>query len=340
MIPLLIFLAVLSCAGPSVLAELSDDHPWQVTHDDQGHLHLVSQDPYVEELFDQPAPNFDPEYDTRFYLYTPSNPETPHQIWNNYENSVIYSAFNASNPTRFVIHGWGGDFNSPINRRIRTELLSVGNFNIIFVDWSAGNDPFYPNSRRLVYPVGIATSNLIDFLVRVKYLRREDVAVIGHSLGAHAAGNVGKGQFGRIPVIIGLDPALPFFALDSIDRIKATDAEYVEVIHTNGGLLGFLEPIGDADFYPNWGRIQPGCGVDIDGGCAHGRAVDLYVESISSRLGLVGRQCSGFQDIRNGICTETGLSSAIGGEPANRANRVHGIFYFGTANGRPFVNEC
>ncbi|KXJ77004.1 hypothetical protein RP20_CCG008486 [Aedes albopictus] len=325
---------------PSVLAEQSDDHAWQVVHDDQGHLHLVSLDPYAENLFDQPAPKFDPEYDTRFYLYTPSNPETPHQMWNNYESSVIYSAFNASYPTRFVIHGWGGDINSAINRQIRTELFNVGKFNVIFVDWSAGYDAFYPNSRRLVYPVGIATSNLIDFLVRVKYLRRQDVAVIGHSLGAHAAGNVGKGQAGRIPVIVGLDPALPFFAMDSVDRIKATDAEYVEIIHTNGGVLGFMQPIGDADFYPNWGRIQPGCGVDIDGGCAHGRAVELFVESISSRVGLVGRQCSGFQDIRNGICTETGFSSSMGGELTNRGSRLHGIFYLATANGRPFVNEC
>jgi hypothetical protein len=28
---------------------------------------------------------------------------------------------------------------------------------------------------------------------------------------------------------------------------------YVEIIHTNGGTLGFGEPIGQADFYPNGG---------------------------------------------------------------------------------------
>ncbi|XP_065073475.1 pancreatic lipase-related protein 2-like [Ochlerotatus camptorhynchus] len=336
----LLYLFVLGLTAPWVFANHDDPHQWQVTTDDRGHMHLVSLDPYADPLFDHPAPLFNPEQDTHFYLYTRSMPEYPQIIANNDYDSVMYSKFNASDPTRIVIHGWGGSLNSQINGHIRTQLFNVGEFNVIFVDWSVGNDAFYPNSRQLVYPVGIATSNLIDFLVRTKNLRREDVVVIGHSLGAHAAGNVGKGQMGRLPAIIGLDPALPFFAMNSVDRIKDTDAEYVEVIHTNGGVLGFMEPLGDADFYPNWGRIQPGCGVDVDGSCAHQRAVDYYVESISSRVGFVASQCSSFQDIRSGMCSETGFSVRMGGEPTNSGTGVKGVFFVATAGGRPFVNEC
>ncbi|XP_058833878.1 pancreatic lipase-related protein 2-like [Topomyia yanbarensis] len=318
-----------------------EDNRWQLAADEQGYLHLASRNPNAVELLPNPDPHFNPEKDIRFLLYTRSTGDIPERIANNDYDSVMSSRFNADHPTRIIIHGWGGSQNSAINRVIRTELLNVGEFNVIFVDWSAGNDPFYPNSRRLVYPVGIATSNLIDYLVKVANLNRDDVVVIGHSLGAHAAGNVGKGQFGKLPTIIGLDPALPFFAGDDvIDRIMQTDAEYVEIIHTNGGAAGFLEPIGDADFYPNWGRIQPGCGVDIDGGCAHQRAVDYYVESIYSRIGFNAVQCSSFQEIRSGVCSSSGPSAKMGGEPPNRGSLVNGVFYLSTAAARPFATGC
>lgn len=47
-------------------------------------------------------------------------------------------------------------------------------------------------------------------------------------------------------------------------RLSETDAEYVEVIHTNGdtfvmGGSGSLQRMGTVDFYPNGGWLQPGC---------------------------------------------------------------------------------
>lgn len=39
-----------------------------------------------------------------------------------------------------------------------------------------------------------------------------------------------------------------------------TDAEFVDVIHSCAGILGFKNPIGHIDFYPNGGGApQPGC---------------------------------------------------------------------------------
>lgn len=42
------------------------------------------------------------------------------------------------------------------------------------------------------------------------------------------------------------------------------DAEFVEVIHTNGGSLwtgdlGVDKPVGHVDYYPNGGTNHPGC---------------------------------------------------------------------------------
>lgn len=49
---------------------------------------------------------------------------------------------------------------------------------------------------------------------------------------------------GRIQVVYALDPAGPLFNLDNPDRVAHTDGVYVEVMHTNGGVLGFRQPIG------------------------------------------------------------------------------------------------
>lgn len=45
------------------------------------------------------------------------------------------------------------------------------------------------------------------------------------------------------------------------ERLNSTDAIYVETIQTSK--LGFFDPpIGAVAFYPNGGKIQPGCSWD------------------------------------------------------------------------------
>lgn len=61
---------------------------------------------------------------------------------------------------------------------------------------------------------------------------------------------------------IGLDPAGPGFEYVTLqsDRLDSTDAQFVDVIHTAVGTLGYAAPIGVVDFYPNGGTPpQPGC---------------------------------------------------------------------------------
>ncbi|XP_049296733.1 pancreatic lipase-related protein 2-like [Anopheles funestus] len=341
---LLVLLSVLyvklACAG-SLYSGDNDNHEWHVAADENGNMRLVSYTVPYQLDGERSRKDFVPERDTRFLLYTASNPEVPHILRNGDLDSIINSPFNPNNPTRMIIHGWLGTQNSEINRLTRSALFFTGNYNIIYVDWSVGSvDEFYPNSRQLVYAVAAAASNILDYLERYFSINKRDVVVVGHSLGAHVAGNVGKWQSGAIGTIIGLDPALPFFAGNAPDRIMASDADYVEIIHTNGGVLGFMDPIGDADFYPNFGRVQPGCGADVGGSCAHARAVHFYVESILSRHGFIGQQCQAFQNIRDGMCTQTGVSSRMGGEPPNVDGAPTGIFFLQTSNSFPFAVGC
>ncbi len=53
---------------------------------------------------------------------------------------------------------------------------------------------------------------------------------------------------------------------------------FVDVIHTNGGVLGVFMSIGDADYFPNDGTSQTGCSTLSS--CSHNRAHELYTESI------------------------------------------------------------
>ena len=63
----------------------------------------------------------------------------------------------------------------------------------------------------------------------------------------------------------GLDPARPQFEGSHVEaRLDKTDANFVDVIHTNSapflfGGAGFRGQLGDVDFYPNGGEYQPGC---------------------------------------------------------------------------------
>jgi hypothetical protein len=64
-------------------------------------------------------------------------------------------------------------------------------------------------------------------------------------------------------VDVGLDPALPLFATLNDDwKLDSGDADFVDVIHTNGGVFGKIEAAGHADFFVNGGSFQPACAGD------------------------------------------------------------------------------
>lgn len=64
-------------------------------------------------------------------------------------------------------------------------------------------------------------------------------------------------------VFAGLDPAYPGFSVENTDeRLDVTDAQFVDVMHTNSaslldGGLSFPVAIGNVDFWPNGGILQP-----------------------------------------------------------------------------------
>lgn len=176
---------------------------------------------------------------------------------------------------------------------------------------------------------------MVDHLIQNGMTNHGQTTIIGHSLGGHTAGIAGKKINGNVQTIIGLDPAGPLFSMGSPgERIDPNDANYVEIIHTNAWTLGFGEPLGNSDFYPNWGRSQPGCGIDLVGTCAHGRAPTFFAESINNHY-FYAIRCANFNEVDQGRCSNQGGGFRMGGEPSN--NGLNGIFYLETNSNSPFA---
>ncbi|XP_067625495.1 phospholipase A1 VesT1.02-like [Eurosta solidaginis] len=271
-----------------------------------------------------------------FHLYTNENPTTPNMIINGDDASLTASNFNKNNPTRIVIHGWQSDGDSDMMNLIRNAYLSRGDYNVFCVDWSdKALSLNYAASKLRVTGVGKQVANLIDFLYKDGGMSYDTLHLIGHSLGAHIAGHAGKNVLhGQINQIVGLDPALPLFSYETpSERLNQNDAYYVETIHTSGGLLGFAQPIGKSAFYPNGGRSQPGCGIDIAGSCAHKRAYIYFAEAIANN-NYPSMKCSNWEKAIQKSCGKT--YSTVRMASARNFVSANGDFYVPVNKKAPF----
>lgn len=133
-----------------------------------------------------------------------------------------------------------------------------------------------------------------------------------------------------------MDPAGPGFRLEGTNgRISTKDANYVEIIHTCGGKLGILRPLGHADFYPNGGGPrQPGCDVDLVGSCAHSRSYEYYTESLKDPDAWFAIMCNSTESFNAGKCEGNDIQPF----PRWKADyhKPPGIYQLRTASTSPF----
>ncbi|XP_070497851.1 pancreatic triacylglycerol lipase-like [Chironomus tepperi] len=280
-------------------------------------------------------PSFDAYRDVRLLLSTRRNRGNPYQIAFRNFDSIRNSPFDASKPTRVLVHGWWEDDTSDISVGTSEELLNYYDFNVIFVDWSEGGQTInYVAAAGRTETVGFFVASQLNWMRENNLINFDRIHVIGFSLGAHIAGFIGKNTNSQLDTVIGLDPAGPLFnERNPGGRIDAGDARYVECLHTNGGLLGlgFGAHICQADFFPNGGSSQTGC---LTNTCAHLRAVSFYIEAIIN---------NGFHAIRCQTETQASRENCASGggqwfaDPNNAANRLSGIFHFSTNRNPPFA---
>ncbi|KAL1404577.1 hypothetical protein pipiens_005303 [Culex pipiens pipiens] len=274
-----------------------------------------------------------------FHLNTRQNPTESEILTIGNVQLLKASKFNSSNPTRIVVHGFCNCRHSDFCLETRQMLLHRQEYNVITLNWQSGKQlTDYWTARKRIIPASKDLAKFIDFLQAMGGLLLKDLYLVGHSLGAHLSGLAAKAiTSGKVNTIVGLDPAKPLFDLDRpAERLADTDAEYVEVIHTNGGRLGIFDPIGHTDFYPNGGVSQPGCNWWIFGAsCSHGRAWAFYAESVISKVGFWSTLCQSLSQVSPAGCRSPRAKLRMGGEPIVQQSR--GILTVRTRSESPFA---
>uniref|UniRef100_A0A182JT06 Lipase domain-containing protein n=1 Tax=Anopheles christyi TaxID=43041 RepID=A0A182JT06_9DIPT len=245
---------------------------------------------------------------------------------------------------KVLIHGWNADRNHVSILPIRTAYLVQDAQNLLVADWSPVAVLLYPTARDLVLPVANRLGSILARFIKRVGIDPSQVHIIGHSLGAHIAGNVGRHMDGKLRRVTALDPAGPLFALDSKDAVGPDNAQFVDVIHTDGLTLGENVVRGNADFFPNSGTPpQPGCetlDVFTLHSCSHARSTGFFAESILLPYSFISCACSREEISRkDDICLpdvrETSLRECVPmGEALGPSAR--GTFFTRTSRVPPF----
>ncbi|XP_065350620.1 uncharacterized protein LOC135946339 [Cloeon dipterum] len=275
--------------------------------------------------------------------------------------AALNLGFNASLPTKVIVHGFGSKCSLIWVHEMKSALMAVEDCNVICVDWEPGASlPNYVKAAANTRLVGKQVALLLRKL-RTQYgLDPRNVHLIGFSLGAHVAGFAGAETPG-LSRITGLDPAGPLFeAQEAEARLDASDAGFVDVIHSNGanlimGGLGSRQPMGDVDFYPNGGAEQKGCSNlllgavsdisflwsssedDLRSLCNHRRAYKFFTDSVSPRCPFPAFPCESYEQFLEGECFNCGSQRQCGnmGYYSDRSP-ARGPLYLITRDNEPF----
>ena len=146
-----------------------------------------------------------------------SDPEKFEKIFYGQNDSLRSSEFDPSKPTKILIHGYRGKHNA--NGSFPTDVKEAyletkykKDFNLFVLDWSAlalpGPKSFfraanYPGAVKNVRTAGERLAAFIIWLNKDFDVNLDRVHLIGHSLGAHVAGNAGNMVIKRLGHSVG-----------------------------------------------------------------------------------------------------------------------------------------
>ncbi|KAJ1527564.1 hypothetical protein ONE63_007530 [Megalurothrips usitatus] len=294
-----------------------DDDADHVCFPDLGCFSLL--EPWSSSKRPLPRMNAPEDVQTRFFLHNRNATAEPIALVPVNETVANATALLKGARTFFVVHGFNDKTTAAWVQELKDILLLKLDCNVVLVDWAPGAMAArnYLQAASNTRIVGAEIARLVEALDRSELLPMDTLHVIGHSLGAHAAGYAGKQLGGRLGRITALDAAQPAFEDQAPEvRVAVGDALFVDVLHTNGVPfiptlgLGVMHPVGDVDFYLNGGTVQPGCfvpklpavaslmdlaalPVSVLGdmlSCSHRRAIEYFIESIRSDCLMWGRR--------------------------------------------------
>lgn len=273
--------------------------------------------------------------DVRFAVFNGANRLYPKFLNIDDPDSAHTAGINPDGTIYFITHGFLESGKTKWIQRMLNLLLDKDpGSTVIVIDWGKGSNPPYNQACANIRLVGAIAAHMIHMIheeLRLKDLDR--VHMIGHSLGSHLSGYTGytlRVNFGlHLGRITGLDPAeLAFTETDELVRLDPSDAQFVDVIHSDATPfvpkigLGLYEPIGHLDFYPNGGFNQPGCRRDFWKqpnsrfvsdmfqffSCSHSRAYTYFIESINNPATAV--RCGSYEKYSAGECFDCAADGA------------------------------
>ncbi|XP_050430197.1 pancreatic triacylglycerol lipase-like isoform X1 [Adelges cooleyi] len=290
--------------------------------------------------------------DIAFFSYSRKNPIRPHRIFIGNDESLRRTHMHRNMTTVIYVHGFTEQGNSKGATTIKKAYLYRGGVNIIIVDWSPlCAFPWYSHAVINTRAAGQYVARFIEYLVSRGFMLSK-IHLIGFSLGAEIAGFTGKNlRIGKLPRITGLDPAFPLYMwTGKKGHLAPSDAEFVDVIHTDAGVFGFPVPLGHADFFPNGGfPVQPGCSIrELTEtnlitrlmACSHDRAWEYFAESVVNPVGFPSLRCDSYESFTDGTCFK---EYAYGKDHYTQYmglgvnKKIKGHFYLATRPKAPFA---
>ncbi|XP_057338618.1 pancreatic triacylglycerol lipase-like [Microplitis mediator] len=214
-----------------------------------------------------PLPKSREEVDTKFFFSNRAVNKSFVQTWPSIE---MNPEFDPQKPMYFITHGYSSDSNTAWFKNLTEALLFMTDGNVFAVDWAQGSSGFYFTAAANTRTVAAEIRRVIHYLQDNYSLDVQNVHLLGHSLGSHIMGYVGKNFTDpKIHRITALDPAQPGFQGRNPEvRLDNTDADFVDVVHTDGKPflpflgLGMTSGVGDVDYFVNGGKWQPNCLLD------------------------------------------------------------------------------
>lgn len=264
------------------------------------------------------------------------------------DDSFTSCNFNKSLETRIIVHGWNSNTNSSLYTTTPVEYAKLNKYNVIMVNWLKLSNTFYPATVQ--YCLKKVAQKIIDFILYAKdnfELSLSSVTLVGHSLGAHTSGLVGRTLIqmnpnNKIANIIGLDAAGPLFGYVSglindispqdilISRLSKGDAEYVTCWHTNSLVAGSnWLPNCHSDIFFDLAVVQLQCIGSLNIGCSHTAAYQYLTFSLSNPTCYKGYPKFSIPSTKSRIYV---------GEPIDHMRSIFGNYEVWTSLKEPYCN--
>ncbi|KAM7350119.1 vitellogenin-1-like [Cochliomyia hominivorax] len=213
--------------------------------------------------------------------------------------------FDVNKKVAIFVTGWMASSDADYVTHMANAFACRGGYNFLALNSSGSLDTLYTWSAFNTEEVGRQFAKALEKLVTKVPV--ENIHLIGHSLGAHIVGYASRyfTEYTNLNLtrITGLDPANPCFNEgESLSGLQRGDAEFIDIIHTNPGVLGKSNPVGDVDFYPEGlAAIKPGC---TKFGCSHSRAHEFFAESVypGNENNFLAVRCTSLKSLNNGFC--------------------------------------